>query len=84
MMPVPAEPSPSRCLRLSQPRIYGDIVSSMKADRGCRDWRGFDVFHNDEIDDRLSAAEAAKLKSEQCERKLRKYSNQLNVIDTIG
>ena len=84
MMPVPPEGRPSRCLRLSQPKTYSDIVSSMKETRGCRDWRSFDVFYQDDVDGEISAIEVARRRAADCERKCRKFSAQAHQFDTIG
>jgi len=75
MMPVPPEPRPSRCLRLSQPKTYSDIVDSMKARKGCRDWRSFDVFHADEIDMDVSAVETAKKRALDTQRRCRQFES---------
>jgi hypothetical protein len=72
MMPVPTEHCrPSNCLRLSQPRTYGDIVASMKAEKGCRDWRNFAVFYDDDVDMTRSAVEEAKKRAADHQRRLR-------------
>lgn len=64
MMPVPPEPRPSRCLRLSQPKTYSSIVDSMKKAKGCRDWKSFSCFPDDDIDNSTSAiVEAQKRRS---------------------
>lgn len=60
MMPIPAEPRPSKCMRLSRPKAHGDIVDSMKASKGCRDWKNFPVFHDLEIDMSKSAEDYAR------------------------
>ncbi|KAK4551949.1 hypothetical protein LTR86_010741 [Recurvomyces mirabilis] len=69
MMPLPPDPRPSRCLRLSNPKTYGDIVSSMKCEKGCRDWRNFAVFHDDDVDMTKSADDIAKKVAAAYERK---------------
>lgn len=95
MMPVPEEPRASRCLRLSQPKTYSNIVDSMKASRGCRDWRNFQVFHNDEVDMSLSVDEVARRRAADFERKMRSLNSfdsiaqvdsrrSIDFIDTIG
>jgi hypothetical protein len=71
MMPVPAEGRPSRCLRLSNPKTYSDIVSSMKCEKGCRDWRNFAVFYDDDVDEKKSADEIARKVAADYERKCR-------------
>ncbi|KAK5127516.1 hypothetical protein LTR85_006855 [Meristemomyces frigidus] len=78
MMQVPPEPRPSRCLRLSQPKTYSNIVDSMKASKGCRDWRNFAVFHVDEVDMSMSAEDVARRRARDYERKVR----QLNSFST--
>lgn len=75
MMPVPPEPRPSRCLRLSQPKTYGDIIYGMKQCKGCRDWRSFAVFEDDEIDMKVSAVETARKRARDYERKLRQLNS---------
>lgn len=71
-MPVPPEHDrESRCLRMSRPGIYGDIVHSMKQSKGCRNWRDFDVFYKDEVDMALSADEVARKRARQYERNVR-------------
>jgi hypothetical protein len=74
MMPVPPEPRPSRCLRLSQPKTYSNIVTSMKETRGTRDWRAFDVFPTDDTDDFISADEVARERAADCEKKVQKFA----------
>ncbi|KAK3112682.1 hypothetical protein LTR53_010800 [Teratosphaeriaceae sp. CCFEE 6253] len=81
MMPVPTEAKPSRCLRLSLPKTYSDIVETMKCEKGCRDWRNFAVFHDDEIDMKKSAVEYAKRKAADYERKARE-SNSFSCGDS--
>lgn len=80
MMPVPPEPRPSRCLRLSQPKTYSAIVDSMKAQKGCRDWRNFAVFHADDVDMSMSAEDVARKRAADYQRKLR----QLNSFSSGG
>ncbi|KXT17619.1 hypothetical protein AC579_10165 [Pseudocercospora musae] len=75
MMPVPPEPRSSRCLRMSHPKIYGDIVSSMKASKGCRDWASFPVFYQDEVDMSMSADEVARKRAADYERKMRQLNS---------
>ena len=77
MMPVPPDGRPSRCLRLSHPKIYGNLVSDMKHTMGCRDWRKFDVFYNDDIDMNTSAIEYAK-------RKALDYELRLNALARLS
>lgn len=72
MMPVPTEHCrESKCLRLSQPRTYGNIVASMKEEKGCRDWRNFAVFYDDDVDMTRSAVEEAKKRAAEYQRRLR-------------
>ena len=71
MMPVPRDPRPSKCLRLSQPKLYSSIVSDMKASKGCRDWRNFAVFYDDDVDMSMTADEAARKKALEYQKKLR-------------
>lgn len=80
MMPLPHDPRPSRCLRLSHPKIYSNLVSDMKSSKGCRDWKNFPVFYNDDIDINTSADEFARKKALDYERKLR----QLNASFSSG
>lgn len=88
MMPVPPEPRPSRCLRLSQPKTYSAIVDSMRTEKGSRDWRNFAVFHNDEIDLKVSAVEVARKRALDYERKVRQlnsFSSDASIgVDMIG
>ncbi|KAI7132908.1 hypothetical protein KC324_g16865, partial [Hortaea werneckii] len=69
MMPVPPEPRASRCLRLSQPKTYSNIVDSMKQQKGCRDWRNFAVFHDNDVDQSMSAVDLANKRQADFERK---------------
>jgi hypothetical protein len=69
MMPVPIEGRPSKCLRLSHPKIYSNIVESMKQSRGCRDWRSFDVFYEDDVDMTRSAVDEARKRKADYEKK---------------
>ncbi|KAK0336951.1 hypothetical protein LTR91_010963 [Friedmanniomyces endolithicus] len=71
MMPVPPEAKASRCLRLSMPKTYSDIVDTMRSEKGCRDWRNFAVFYDDEVDMRKSAVECARRRAETFGRKAR-------------
>ena len=64
MMPVPMEGRPSHCLRLSQPRIYSNIVDSMKKTKGCRDWRNFAVFYDNDVDELMDADDYALKRKE--------------------
>lgn len=63
MMPVPPTDRPSTCLRLSFPKIYSNIVRDMKEAKGCRDWRNFAVFDEDDVDSGVSADELARKKT---------------------
>jgi hypothetical protein len=74
MMALPPEPRPSRCLRMSHPKTYSAIVNSMKATKGCRDWRSFDVFHPDEVDLTISAEEVARKRAADYERRLQLFA----------
>lgn len=56
----------------------------MKETRGCRDWRSFDVFYQDDVDGEISAIEVARRRAADCERKCRKFSAQAHQFDTIG
>lgn len=60
MMALPEEPRPSKCMRLSRPKHYSDIVQSMKDSKGCRDWKNFPVFHDLEVDMSKSAEDYAR------------------------
>ena len=71
MMPVPTEKRQSRCLRLSHPKIYSALVYDMKTCKGCRDWKNFPVFYPDDVDDTMSAEEAAHKKALDYQRKLK-------------
>ena len=96
-MPLPHDARPSRCLRLSHPRVYGNLVSDMKTSKGCRDWRNFNVFYDDEIDMSISADEAARKRAIEYQRKVRELNcsfewsgnlsdrmNTLDMVDMIG
>jgi len=91
-MPVPPEPRPSKCMRLSLPKTYSDIVESMKASKGCRDWRNFAVFEVDEIDMSKSAEQIARRKAAAYERQWAElnsfssgsHSDQSVEVDMIG
>ncbi len=74
MMPLPTEHRPSKCLRLSHPRIYSNVVSDMKASKGCRDWRNFAVFYNDDVDMSITADEAAEQRAIEHRRQLKKLN----------
>lgn len=74
MMPYPHEPRPSRCLRLSHPKIYSGLVYDMKASKGCRDWRNFAVFYADDVDMNITADEAARKRALDYQRKLRQLN----------
>ena len=93
MMPYPHEPRPSRCLRLSHPRIYSNLVYDMKSSKGCRDWKNFPVFDVDDVDMSMSADEAARKKALEYQRNLREInwsfesgpsSNRSMGVDMIG
>lgn len=71
MMPIPHDARPSRCLRLSHPRIYSNLVYDMKTCKGCRDWRSFDVFYDDDVDMSITADEAARKKALEYQLQLR-------------
>lgn len=75
MMPEPTGERPSRCLRMSHPKTYSNIVDSMKKTKGCRDWRNFQVFYNDEVDMSISAVDVAKKRADDYERRLRELSS---------
>lgn len=72
MMPVPPDTrSPQRCLRISHPRLYASIVKEMKEEKGCRDWRSFAVFPEDDVDERYTAEELARKKAQEYQKKLK-------------
>ena len=77
-MPVPPEGRPSRCLRLSHPRMYSSLIFDMKQTRGCRTWKDFEVFHADEVDMNVSAVEQARKRAADHARKWA----QLNSFDS--
>lgn len=77
MMPVPHDPRPSHCLRLSHPRIYSNIVSEMKSDMKSRDWKNFAVFYNDDVDMNLTADEAARRTTIAYQKRLRELNCSL-------
>lgn len=60
MMAVPPEPRPSKCMRLSRPKHYSDVVNAMKESKGCRDWKNFPVFFDLEVDMSKSAEDYAR------------------------
>lgn len=91
MMPVPHCERPSNCLRLSHPKIYSSIVSEMKASRGCRNWKDFDVFYADDVDPNVSAVDRARKTAAAYERKLRMLESfdspprrSIDDVDLIG
>jgi len=91
LMPVPDEQRQSRSLRFSHPRIYSDIVTDMRLQKGCRDWKNFAVFHNDDVDERISADQYAKRKAVDYEKRLQELASFSSgeefgedSIDTIG
>lgn len=92
MMPVPHDARPSRCLRLSHPRVYGNLVSDMKASKGCRDWRSFAVFYDDDVDMSMTADEAARKKALEYQRTWRQINcsfessprSDVSSVDMIG
>ncbi|KAM3420507.1 hypothetical protein BST61_g3774 [Cercospora zeina] len=95
MMPVPPEVRQSRCLRMSHPKIYSDIVDDMKRIRKSRAWRDFDVFYADEVDMTISAVDMAAKKAAQYERMMREVNSfcesslqqprrSVDAIDMIG
>lgn len=59
MMALPDEPRPSKCMRLSRPKHYSDIVNAMKECKNSRDWKSFEVFHDLEVDMSKSAEDYA-------------------------
>jgi hypothetical protein len=72
MMPSPPDTrNPQRCLRMSHPRLYASIVKEMKVEKGCRDWRSFAVFPEDDVDERYTAAELARKKSAEHQKKMK-------------
>jgi hypothetical protein len=72
MMPSPPDTrSPQRCLRMSHPRLYASIVKEMKTEKGCRDWRNFAVFPEDDVDERYTADELARKKAVEHQKKLK-------------
>lgn len=88
MMPLPVEARPSRCLRLSHPKIYGSLVSDMKLTKGCRDWRTFDVFDGEDIDANVSAVDYAKKRALESERRVAQSASfnrhKLDGVDMIA
>jgi hypothetical protein len=72
MMPSPPDTrNPQRCLRMSHPRLYASIVKEMKVEKGCRDWRSFAVFPEDDVDERYTATELAHKKSQEHQKKMK-------------
>nr|POE82267.1 protein-lysine n-methyltransferase efm6 [Quercus suber] len=84
MMPVPQDARASRCLRLSHPRIYSNIIEGMKVSQGCRDWRSFAVFHADDVDETCSAEEVARKRASDYERKARQLNSFSSRDDSFG
>lgn len=60
---------------MSHPKTYSNIVDSMKKTKGCRDWRNFQVFYNDEVDMTISAVDVAKKRADDYERRLQDLSS---------
>lgn len=92
MMPVPIEGRPSRCLRLSHPRMYSSLIFDMKQSRGCRTWKDFDVFYADDVDMNVSAVEQARKRAADHEKKWKQLSSfdsdeprrSIDDVDLIG
>lgn len=92
MMPVPHNERPSRCLRISHPKMYSSLVNDMKACRGgSRDWRAFDVFYDDDVDMNVSAVDRARKTAECHARKMRMLESfdsdtrrSIDEVDLIG
>ncbi|KAK5171445.1 uncharacterized protein LTR77_004589 [Saxophila tyrrhenica] len=93
MMPLPQDHRPSKCLRLSHPRTYGNLVSDMKRSKGCRDWKNFAVFPTDDVDMSITADEAARQRAIDYQRKVKQLnssfqwsegSNRSIEVDMIG
>nr|POF16388.1 hypothetical protein CFP56_23906 [Quercus suber] len=84
MMPLPEDARASRCLRLSHPRIYSNIIEGMKVSQGCRDWRNFAVFHADDVDETCSADEVARKRAADYERKVRQLNSFSSDGDSFG
>ena len=82
MMPVPPEAKPSKCLRLSQPRVYSGIVYGMKCEKGCRNWKEFAVFEDDEIDMTKSAVECARQHAARFAKKVRELDSMSSGADS--
>lgn len=91
MMPVPHNERPSRCLRLSHPKMYSSLVSEMKATRGCRNWKDFDVFYTDDVDMNVSAIDRARKTAAHHASKMRMLDSfdsetrrSIDEVDLIG
>lgn len=56
---------------MSHPRLYASIVKEMKEQKGCRDWRSFAVFPEDDVDERYTAEELARKKAQEYQKKLK-------------
>lgn len=56
---------------MSHPRLYASIVKEMKVEKGCRDWRNFAVFPEDDVDERYTAEELARKKAQEYQKKLK-------------
>jgi hypothetical protein len=56
---------------MSHPRLYASIIKEMKVEKGCRDWRSFAVFPEDDVDERYTATELAHKKSQEHQKKMK-------------
>ena len=51
--------------------MYASIVKEMKTEKGCRDWRNFAVFPEDDVDERYTAEELARKKAQEHQKKMK-------------
>jgi hypothetical protein len=78
MMPLPVEHRPSKNLRLTCPKIHSNLVNDMKASKGCRDWRNFAVFYNDDVDMSMTADEAARQRALEYQRRVKELNSSFD------
>lgn len=55
--------------------MYTEIVSEMKIAKGCRNWKDFPVFHDDDINEKVSADHYARKKAKDCEKKCQRFAS---------
>ena len=93
-MPSPHASTSARSLRLSHPRLFSALVADMKATRGSRDWRSFEVFPEGdgdemEVDDGVAercATERTRRwekKMEMERRRMEREANKRREVDGV-